>query len=178
MCRLQHSASSTHSMHWDLYAPVSGARVLFYAYEATLALTSLLFHCARLSLRIRISSVLINTLKNNIASWKRFTDSWTSRSNAEPSKCFLYTCGGLQALYTIIFPPSGSLSRYRKTCAVRVCSYTCAPLTEQKASSMTCRRKHNDELLGDRILSEILIHVVFQVRGPCVAGGGPITAAV
>ena len=36
---------------------------------------------------------------------------------------------------------------------------------------MACRRKHTDELLGDHILSGILMHVVFQVRGPCVAEG-------
>ena len=43
---------------------------------------------------------------------------------------------------------------------------------------MACRRTHTDELLGDHIPPGILIHVVFQVGGPCMAGGGPITAAV
>ena len=36
---------------------------------------------------------------------------------------------------------------------------------------MACRRKHTDELLGDHITPGILMHVVFQVGGPCVAGG-------
>ena len=37
---------------------------------------------------------------------------------------------------------------------------------------MACRRKHTDELLGDHIPPGILMRVVFQVGGPCVAGGG------
>ena len=34
------------------------------------------------------------------------------------------------------------------------------------------KKKHTDELLGDHIPSEILMHVVFQERGPCMAGEG------
>ena len=36
---------------------------------------------------------------------------------------------------------------------------------------MAFRRKHTDELLGDHIPPGTLMHVVFQVGGPCVAGG-------
>ena len=44
---------------------------------------------------------------------------------------------------------------------------------------MACRKKHTDELLGDHIPPGILMHDIFQVGRPCVAGGGgPITAAV
>ena len=39
---------------------------------------------------------------------------------------------------------------------------------------MACFRKHTDELLGDHILSEIPMYVVF-VSGRV---GGPITAAI